>query len=71
VFRRTKEEYETRQRQYFKKPIYRIVEILVLPIQEANKLIVVDKQYELIGNDPVKVVNGPFFAIVGKKQREQ
>ena len=71
VFRRTKEEDEARQKQYFfRKPIPRIIELLVLPIQEANALITANKEYELIGNDPVKVLNGQFFVIVGRKQRE-
>lgn len=70
VFRRTKEENEARQKQYFKKPVYRIVELLVLPIQETNTLIATNKEYEVIGNDPVKVLNGQFYVIVGKKQRE-
>jgi hypothetical protein len=69
VFRRTKEEHEARQKQYFKKQIYRVVELLVLPIEEANILIAANKEYELVGNDPVKVLNGQFYAIVGKKQR--
>jgi hypothetical protein len=71
VFRRTKEEHTSRQKQYFfKKPIPRVIELLVLPIQEANTLITANKEYELIGNDPVKVLNGQFFVIVGRKQRE-
>jgi hypothetical protein len=43
---------------------------LVLPIQETNTLIAKNKEYEVIGNDPVKVLNGQFYVIVGKKQRE-
>jgi hypothetical protein len=71
VFRRTKEENEARHKQYFfKKPVYRIVELLVLPIQETNTLIATNKEYEVIGNDPIKVLNGQFYVIVGKKQRE-
>jgi hypothetical protein len=33
------------------------LELLVLPIQEANTLISANKEYELMGNDPVKVVD--------------
>jgi hypothetical protein len=72
IFRRTKEEHEARQKQSFlKKPIPRVIELLILPIQEANTLISANNEYELIGNDPVKVVNGQFFVIVGKKQQRE
>lgn len=69
VFRRTKDEHEARQKQYLKRPMYRIVELLVLRIDEANTLIATNYEYELLGNDPVKVVDGQFYAIVGKKER--
>jgi hypothetical protein len=71
IFRKTREEHEARQKQsFFRKPIPRVIELLVLPIEEANTLIAAEKEYELIGNDPVKIINSQFFVIVGRKQRE-
>jgi hypothetical protein len=70
VFRSTKDEYESGKTQhYFKRPIYRMAEVEVLPIEDANKLLRANNQYELVGTDPIKVVKDQFFAIVGKKEK--
>lgn len=52
-----------------KEPAYRTVEIQILPVEEANKLLASSNQFDVIGTDPVKVVNEQFFAIVGKKEK--
>jgi hypothetical protein len=74
VFKNTKAEYEARrqqQQQYFgKRPIYRTVQVQILPIEQANQLLALTKDFELVGTDPIKILNGQFFAVVGKKQRE-
>jgi hypothetical protein len=74
VFKNTKAEHEARrqqQQQYFsKRSIYRTVQVQILPIEQANQLLAMTKDFELVGTDPVKIVNGQFFAVVGKKQRE-
>jgi hypothetical protein len=54
---------------FVKRPVYRTVEIQILPVEEANKLLASSNQFEVIGADPVKVVNEQFFAIVGKKEK--
>ena len=73
VFRNTKEEYEARrqqQQQYFgKRPIYRTVQVQVLPIKQANQLLALTKDFELVGADPIKIVDGQFFAVVSKKEK--
>jgi hypothetical protein len=77
VFRNTKAEHETRRQQqqqqqyYGKRPIYRIVQVQILPIEEANRLLAMTKGFELIGTDPIKIVDGQFFAVVGKKEKVQ
>ncbi len=75
VFKNTKAEHEARrqqqQQQYFgKRPIYRTIQVQILPIEQANQLLAMTKDFELVGTDPIKIVNGQFFAVVGKKQRE-
>jgi hypothetical protein len=75
VFKNTKAEHEARrqqqQQQYFgKRPIYRTIQVQILPIEQANQLLAMTKDFELIGTDPIKIVNGQFFAVVGKKQKE-
>jgi hypothetical protein len=40
-----------------------------LPIDEANKLLAFNNQFDLVGTDPIKVVKDQFFAIVGKKEK--
>jgi hypothetical protein len=75
VFKNTKAEHEARRQQqhqqYFgKRPIYRTVQVQILPIEQANQLLVLTKDFELVGTDPIKIINGQFFAVVGKKQRE-
>ena len=42
-----------------------------MQVEDANKLLRADNQLELIGPDPVKVVNGQFYAVVGKKESIQ
>ena len=73
AFRKIKAEYETWKRQqcYNKKSGYRIIELQILPIAEANKLLTTNDQFELIGADPVKVLNGQFYAVVGIKEKVQ
>jgi hypothetical protein len=74
VFKSTKAEHEARrqqQQQYFgKRPIYRTVEVRILPIEQVNQLLSL-KEFELVGTDPIKVLNGQFFAVVGKKEKVQ
>jgi hypothetical protein len=74
VFKNTKTEYEARrqqQQQYFgKRPTYRTVQVQILPIEQANQLLS-NKDFELFGTDPIKIVNGQFFAVVGKKEKVQ
>jgi hypothetical protein len=75
VFRNTKAEHEARRQQqqqqyYGKRPIYRTVQVQILPIEEANRLLAI-KDFELVGTDPIKIVNGQFFAVVGKKEKVQ
>ena len=61
------------QKRFFsgcKKNNYQVVnEIRVIPIVEANKLLA-DSEYEVVGSDPVKVVNGHFFVVIGKKNAD-
>jgi hypothetical protein len=77
VFRNTKAEYEARRQQqqqqqqyYGKRPIYRTVQVQILPIEQANQFLAI-KDFELVGTDPIKIVNGQFFAVVGKKEKVQ
>jgi hypothetical protein len=76
VFRNTKAEHEARRQQqqqqqyYGKRPIYRTVQVQILPIEEANRLLAI-KDFELVGTDPIKIVDGQFFAVVGKKEKVQ
>jgi hypothetical protein len=74
VFKNTKAEHEARrqqQQQYFgKRQIYRTVQVQILPIEQANQLLAI-KDFELVGTDPIKIVNGQFFAVVGKKEKVQ
>jgi hypothetical protein len=75
VFKNTKAEHEARrqqQQQYFgKRSIYRTVQVQILPIEQANQLLAMTKDFELVGTDPIKIVNGQFFAVVGKKEKVQ
>jgi hypothetical protein len=75
VFRNRKAEYEARRQQqqqsYGKKPIYRTVQVQILPIEEANRLLAMTKGFELVGTDPIKIIDGQFFAVVGKKEKVQ
>jgi hypothetical protein len=75
VFRNTKAEHEARRQQqqqqyYGKRPIYRTVQVQILPIEQANQFLAI-KEFELVGTDPIKIVNGQFFAVVGKKEKVQ
>lgn len=67
VFRNTKTEYDINRQQFFTKNSLRIVDIKAIQIEQANKLLDTVEGYELIGDDPIKVVNGEFFVIIGKK----
>jgi hypothetical protein len=69
VFRNTKAEIESWKIQHSKKLAYRTIEVQVLSIEDANKLLAASNRYELLGTDPIKAVNGQFFAIVGKKEK--
>lgn len=54
----------------YKTPAYRISEIQIKPIEEANKLLANSSdQFELVGIDPIKVVKEQFFAVLGKKEK--
>jgi hypothetical protein len=69
VFKNTKAEYEARNKQQsFRKIAYRTVEVQALPIQEANKLLAAAQDYELVGTDPVKILNGELLVVIGKKE---
>jgi hypothetical protein len=69
VFRNTKAEYEARSKQQsFRKAAYRTVEVQALPIEEANKLLAAAQDYELVGTDPVKILNGELLVVIGKKE---
>jgi hypothetical protein len=71
VFKNTKAEYEARRQQYFgKRSIYRTVQVQILPIEQANQLLAMTKDFELVGTNPIKIVNGQFFAAVGKKEKK-
>jgi hypothetical protein len=67
IFRNTKPEVDSWKTQHYKKFAHRTIEVQILSIEDANKLLAASNQYELVGTDPIKVVNGQFFAIVGKK----
>lgn len=56
---------------FIKGSTYRMVEIQILPVDEANKLLATSNQFEVIGTDPIKVVNEQFFAVIGKKEKLQ
>ena len=45
VFRNTVEEYQENRRQYFKNSVQRIVEVKVLPIEQANQLLATADRY--------------------------
>jgi hypothetical protein len=72
VFKNTKADHEARRQQqsYGKRPIYRTVQVQILPIEQANQVLAI-KEFELVGTDPIKVLNGRFFAVVGKKEKFQ
>jgi hypothetical protein len=69
IFRNTTAEIESWKIQHSKKLAYRTIEVQVLSIEDANKLLTASNQYELLGTDPIKAVNGQFFAVVGKKEK--
>jgi hypothetical protein len=72
VFRNTKAEYEARNKQQsFRKIAYRTVEVQALPIEEANKLLTAAQDYELVGTDPVKILNGELLIIICKKEMKE
>ena len=51
----------------YKTPAYRISEIQIKPIEEANKLLAnASDQFELVD---IKVVKEQFFAVLGKKEK--
>jgi hypothetical protein len=71
VYRNPKMGYEAtkQQRPFNRESIYRTVEVQGLPIGQANILLATAKEYELIGIDPIKVVNVAFFALIGRKEK--
>lgn len=68
VFRHTVEEYQENRRQFFRNSAYRISEVQALPLDQANQLLATEKGVELIGTDPVKVLNGQMYLIIGRKK---
>jgi hypothetical protein len=64
VFRSTTEEYETNKRKYFRN---KLVEVKALPLEQANRLLSSVDDIELIGADPVKIINGEVHLIIGRK----
>jgi hypothetical protein len=58
LFKKTKTEYDARrqqQQQYFgKRSIYRTVQVQILPIEQANQLLEMTKDFELVDRDPIK-----------------
>jgi len=59
---------ELRRNEQAQKVNGHVVEILVIPLAEANKLLSIKgTEYELVGSDPVKVVNDEFFVVIGRK----
>lgn len=72
VFKNTKAEYEARNKQQlFRKIAYRTMEVQALPIQEANKFLAAAQDYDLVGIDPVKILNGELLIIIGKKEMKK
>jgi hypothetical protein len=67
VFRNTKTEYDFNKQQIFNRNNSRTIEIKVLQLEHANKLLDTAEGYEMVGADPIKVVNGEFFVVMGKK----
>jgi hypothetical protein len=64
VFRSSVEEYEANRRKYIRN---RVVEVKALPIEEANMSLSTAEDFELIGVDPVKIINGEVYLIIGRK----
>jgi hypothetical protein len=70
VYRNPKMQYEATKQQYSnKKPIDRTTEVQVLPLEQANKLLSSSNEYELLGADPIKIVNDQFLAVIGRKEK--
>jgi len=66
VFRNPKPEHEPKR--YLNKKVQNsLTELKVVSVEEANLLLGSSDEYLLIGDDPVKVVNGQFFAVLGKR----
>jgi hypothetical protein len=57
------------QHSYNVDSIYRICEVQVLQLKEANALLKTDTEFQLIGEDPVKIVSGKFFLALGRKEK--
>jgi hypothetical protein len=54
----------------YKASVHRISEIKIKPVEEANRLLANNSdQFELVGMDPIKVINGQFFVALGKKEK--
>ena len=68
VFRNTLRDHKNG---FTKRSRYRLVEIQILPVEQANRLLASSTQYELVGADPVKVLDGQFFAVIGSKEKIQ
>ncbi len=47
------------------------MEVQALPIEEANKLLAASQDYELVGTDPVKILNDQLFVVIGKKEMKK
>ena len=50
--------------------IHNGLEILALPLEEANKLLA-SGSYEPVGTDPIKIIDHQFFVVLGKKEKVQ
>ena len=48
--------------------MYRVSQIQILPIEEANKLLD-SNQFELVGTDPIKVIGDKAYVVLGKKEK--
>jgi hypothetical protein len=51
------------------RPTYRVSQIQILPIEEANKVLASNDQFELVGIDPIKLIDQQFFVALGKKEK--
>jgi hypothetical protein len=69
VFRNPKPENKQQEKYDFNNKLHNsLTELAVLPLEQANNMLQSGKEYVLIGDDPIKIVNGQFFAVLGKKR---